>query len=106
VSTSGEFPPLSFEMATELNAAMARKYEPLLPQMTEDLKAGERRLAEMVWNESCDAIGAMLEFHRQMMGRAADLADRHRFGSPPEPVANPNEAWCERYADWYYQGRG
>ena len=27
-------------------------------------------------------------------------------GSPPEPVSHPNEAWCEAYADWYYQGRG
>lgn len=30
----------------------------------------------------------------------------HRFGSPPEPVSNPSAAWCEAYADWYYQGRG
>lgn len=30
----------------------------------------------------------------------------HRFGSPPEPVVNPSEDWCDQYADWYYQGRG
>lgn len=30
----------------------------------------------------------------------------HRFGSPPEPVVNPSEAWCDAYAGWYYQGRG
>lgn len=32
--------------------------------------------------------------------------DGHRFGSPPEPVVNPSEAWCDAYADWYHQGRG
>ena len=30
----------------------------------------------------------------------------HRFGSPPEPVVNPSAEWCDRYADWYYQGKG
>ena len=30
----------------------------------------------------------------------------HRFGSPPEPVANPSAEWCAEYADWYYQGKG
>lgn len=29
---------------------------------------------------------------------------QHRFGSPPEPVANPSADWCDAYADWYYQG--
>lgn len=29
--------------------------------------------------------------------------DHHRFGSPPEPVVNPNAAWCDAYAAWYYQ---
>lgn len=29
---------------------------------------------------------------------------QHRFGSPPEPVVNPSEDWCDAYADWYYQG--
>jgi hypothetical protein len=29
----------------------------------------------------------------------------HRFGSPPEPVANPSGDWCDAYADWYYQGK-
>lgn len=43
--------------------------------MTEELKAEERRLAEKVWNESYDAIGAMLEFHRQMVERRPTPAD-------------------------------
>lgn len=34
------------------------------------------------------------------------LPREHRFGSPPEPVANPSAEWCEAYADWYHQGRG
>jgi hypothetical protein len=35
----------------------------------------------------------------------ASIRERgHRFGSPPEPVANPSAAWCETYADWYHQG--
>lgn len=32
--------------------------------------------------------------------------ERHRFGSPPEPMVNPSAEWCDAYADWYYQGRG
>jgi len=32
--------------------------------------------------------------------------DKHRFGSPPEPVVNPSEAWLDAYADWYHQGKG
>jgi hypothetical protein len=27
----------------------------------------------------------------------------HRFGSPPRPVANPSEEWCDAYAAWYNQ---
>lgn len=31
------------------------------------------------------------------------LGDKHRFGSPPEPVVNPSPDWCDAYAAWYYQ---
>jgi len=31
-------------------------------------------------------------------------SQQNRFGSPPEPVVNPSESWCDAYADWYYQG--
>lgn len=36
----------------------------------------------------------------------AKTYEHHRFGSPPRPVVNPSEAWCDAYADWYHQGRG
>ena len=44
---------------------------------------------------------------RAELPTGASVRERgHRFGSPPEPVANPSADWCDTYADWYHQGRG
>ena len=65
---------------------------------------------ERNWNAGpdalADAIVALAATPASVTPDAGERDDRFRFGSPPEPVVNPNEAWCERYADWYYQGKG
>lgn len=48
---------------------------------------------------------SILEALETLEASDADTVRVHRFGSPPEPVANPNADWCEAYADWYYQGK-
>jgi hypothetical protein len=54
-----------------------------------------------------DAICKMLATHRIEAAKAERdrllESDKLRFGSPPEPVANPSASWCEEYARWYYQ---
>ena len=53
------------------------------------------RAGDLVHRSAIDAAKAQQ--------READANGRHRFGSPPEPVVNPSERWCDQYAAWYYQ---
>lgn len=50
-----------------------------------------------------DALDALTAAPQPPGAPEGGREDRHRFGSPPEPVVNPSVSWCDAYAAWYYQ---
>ena len=77
-----------------------------LPQPTE-MESGD--FSRVVANAAFIAlanpqtISALIAEVKAARAGAVKMDDPHRFGSPPEPVVNPSEAWCDAYAAWYYQ---
>ncbi len=79
---------------------------------TKALTDAQRDLAERLMQEfelkgldTRDRDLARHAIYYAMLFPAAETSG-HRFGSPPEPVVNPSPEWCDRYAEWYYQGKG
>lgn len=73
---------LALTEGIDLNAAVVRKFNATSEKVGLPHRLAARRSSD-----------SSAEIERQ---------EKHRFGSPPEPVVNPSLAWCEAYAEWYY----
>ena len=76
--------------------------------LTDEQRAHAEKLMQDSDFEGLDArdlVKVRHALYRAMLFQAGTTTE-HRFGAPPEPVANPSPDWCDRYAEWYYQGKG